>query len=77
MHMHVHMLQFLERKDYNQDRNEYWNPDILHIALCKKKTAESNSGCPNVLRVSTFLISCLNILEDIYCTPLTKGFPLK
>lgn len=35
------MLQLLERKDYNQGRNEYWNPDILHIALCKGKTAES------------------------------------
>lgn len=62
MHMHMHMLQFLERKDYNQGRNEYWNPDILHIALCKGKTAESNSGCPNVLRVPTCLSSHLNIL---------------
>lgn len=56
------MLQFLERKDYNQDRNEYWNPDILHIALCKGKTAESNSGCPNVLRVPTRFPSYFSIL---------------
>ena len=58
----MHMLQFLERKDYNQDRNEYWNPDILHIALCKGKAAESNSGCPNVLRVPTRFPSYFSIL---------------